>query len=136
MEKRSSGKAVKKKKATRKATRKKKRALHPADVRQEVLEMVEDHAHAMTQAVIEQAEQGQLATVKYLFEVANILPSPKDGSETSKEEDSLAETLLDRLNIPKVPVGMDQEEGIAVSEEKAEVSGEQADHKDESSGGE
>jgi len=125
-------KTAKKKKSTSKTTGKKNHKLHPEDVRHEVLEMVEDHAQAMTQAVIQQAEeQGQLATVKYLFEVANILPSPKDGSEASKEEDSLAETLLDRLNIPKVPVNRDEGEGFAVSEERSEADGEE---KEETSG--
>ena len=136
MEKRPKRKAVKKTKVAGKTTSKKKRTLHPAEVRQEVLEMVEDHAHKMTEAVIEQAEKGQLATVKYLFEVANILPPSNDGSEASKEEDSLAETLLERLNIPKVPVDRDGgEEAVAVSEETADSGGDRGDEKSESSGG-
>ena len=115
-EKKPKRRAAKKMKDTSTTTSRKKRGLHPADVRHDVLEMVEEHAHKMTEAVIEQAELGQLATVKYLFEAANILPAPKDGSEVSKEEDSLAETLLDRLNIPKVPVARDEEDDSIVPE--------------------
>lgn len=118
MQKRVKNKAAKKNTRGAKTKNKENAVAPPVDVRQEVLKMVENHAPTMTAAVIKQAEAGQLATVKYLFEAADILRAPKDASEGTKEkeEDSLAETLLDRLHIPKVPVAADEEENSVVSE--------------------
>ena len=48
--------------------------------------------------------------MKYLFEMANIFPTTDDGSQTSAREDSLAETLLNRLGIPTSPVVADEYE--------------------------
>jgi hypothetical protein len=46
--------------------------------------------------------------MKFLFEMANIFPTADDGSQTSAREDSLAETLLNRLGIPTSPVVADE----------------------------
>ena len=54
--------------------------------------------------------KGQLATVKYLFEVAEIYPASTDGSQATEDEDCLARTLLNRLDIPTEPVGRDDED--------------------------
>ncbi len=67
------------------------------EVRQECSKMVK-----------EEGKKGQLAPVKYLFEMANIFPTADDGSETSAKEESLAETLLHRLGIPTSPVVADE----------------------------
>ena len=72
--------------------------------------MVESHAAKMAQAVIGEGEKGQLATVKYLFEMAEIYPASTDGSHATADEDCLARTLLDRLDIPTEPVGRDEED--------------------------
>jgi hypothetical protein len=74
----------------------------------------------MAQAVID-GEKGQLATVKYLFEVAEIYPPATDGSQTSADEECLARTLLNRLNIPDEPIGRDEDD-----ESRAAVVGKKA----------
>jgi hypothetical protein len=106
--------AEKKSTGKRKSTRRKKE-LDPESVRNGISKLVKSHAEKMTEAVIEEGEKGQLATVKYLFEVAQIFPPATDGSEATSEEDSLAKTLLDRLNIPDKPVvGSDEEDSVVI----------------------
>jgi hypothetical protein len=110
---------MKKKKAKSKASAKKtgkkrakrntaKKPLDPAKVREDIAGIVKAGAKGITKAVMLQATQGQLAPAKYLLEMAGVYPLSTDGNETSKDEDSLAETLLDRLNIPKTPVVHDE----------------------------
>jgi len=116
------------KKAAKKKTAPKgksaKRELNPLAVRKNILKMVEAHADKMAQAVIGECEKGQLAPVKFLFEMANIFPPSTDGSQTSADEESLAGTLLDRLGIPRHPVVADEHEkgesGVILAK-KAEV---------------
>ncbi len=97
------------KKAAKKRQRRKKE-LDPAEVRKNISMLVQSQAKEMAAAVIDSGKKGQLAPVKYLFEVANIFPAPTDGSESTKDEDCLAETLLQRLNVPTTPV-VDNDEG-------------------------
>ena len=99
---------MKKKKAKSKTAAKKrakrntaKKPLDPAKVREDIAGIVKAGAKGITKAVMLQATQGQLAPAKYLLEMAGVYPLSTDENETSKDEDSLAETLLDRLNIPK-----------------------------------
>ena len=92
------------------AKRGKQAELHPVEVRKDISKLVEEHAEKLAQAVIGEGEKGQLAPVKFLFEMANIFPPPADGSVASAEEESLAETLLDRLGIPASPVVADEYE--------------------------
>jgi hypothetical protein len=114
------GAIIRKKKATGKragentgkeknAKRGKKR-LDPAEVRKDIAQMVDWEAAVMVQAVIDEGKKGQLATVKYLLEMAQIYPASTDGSQASAEEDSLAKTLLHRLNLPEEPIGRDEED--------------------------
>jgi hypothetical protein len=57
-----------------------------------------------------------------MLEVAHIFPTVNDGSEATREEDCLAKTLLDRLNIPDKPVGRDEEEDfVTIPPRKVEV---------------
>jgi hypothetical protein len=77
-------------------------------VRKQVCRIIEARAKKMTEAVAGQAESGQVGPAKFLFEVANIHPLVKDETEVTKREESLAETLLDRLGIPKTPVAADE----------------------------
>lgn len=76
-------------------------------MRKDVSVMIETGAKKMAQAVIERAKAGELATVKYLFEMSGVYPASKETEEGSPHEDSLAETLLHRLNIPLEPVNPD-----------------------------
>ena len=64
----------------------------------------------MTQAVIDEGKKGQLATVKYLLEMAAIYPASTDGSQASENEDCLARTLLNRLDLPDEPIARDEED--------------------------
>ena len=99
-----------KKPAKRKAAAKKEKETHPEDVRKEVSLMVESEATEMAQAVIDRGKMGELATVKYLFEMSGVFPPSSETKEGTPEEDSLAETLLHRLNIPIEPVKFEEED--------------------------
>ena len=112
--KKASGKDTKKaakKKKVRKSKPKKER--DAKEVRHECSKLVKEDAREVTVAVIGEAKKGQLGPMKYLFEMANIFPQADDGSQTSAEEDSLAETLLTRLGIPTHPVVADEYEKAA-----------------------
>src|SRR5260370_32550760 len=128
--------AMKKKKAKSKASGKKTttkstkatetKELNPAQVLKDISALVEAEAAELAVAVIGEGMKGQLSPVKFLFEMAHIFPPPTDESETSKDEDSLAETLLDRLNIPKRPLVHDElqkeeDEDVVVSQPKKDA---------------
>jgi hypothetical protein len=109
------------KKSSRKSSKKKSAAKkskepRPAEVRKEVTQMVHDGAAEMAEAVIAEGKKGQLATVKYLFEMSGVFPPPTDKPEGTPEEDCLAKTLLTRLNIPLEPVrrGDEDEEPVEI----------------------
>jgi len=87
-----------------------KKTLDPAEVRKNIAQMVDWEAAVMVQAVIDEGKKGQLATVKYLLEMAEIYPASGDGSQATAEEDSLAKTLLHRLNLPEEPIARDEED--------------------------
>ena len=93
--------------AKRKVTKKERDS---TDVRKECSKLVKAEATKITTAVISEGKRGQLGPMKYLFEMANIFPTADDGSQTSAREDSLAETLLNRLGIPTSPVVADEYE--------------------------
>jgi hypothetical protein len=98
------------KKAAKKKTRKGKPELNLKEVRKELAQMVGLEAAVMAKAVIDEGKKGQLATVKYLFEMAEIYPASTDGSQATTDEDSLAKTLLRRLNLPEEPIARDEED--------------------------
>lgn len=118
-----------KSKAGKKAVRKRKKAdvaeKDMAEVRKNLSKLVKAEAEHLTQAAIEQGKAGQLPTVKYLLEMAGIFPAGESEQKPpSKDEESLAETLLDRLGIPKEPVIADEyakeDEEIVMLPAKAE----------------
>jgi hypothetical protein len=116
-------KSAAKKSAKKKSATKAKRETNAADVRKKVSTMVKAKAVKLAEAVIgktedEVPEDLQLATVKYMFEVAAIYPPQADQDAATADEDCLAKTLLNRLNIPDVPIRRDEDE-VEVSEEKA-----------------
>lgn len=94
-------KAAQRKKSTNKAG---SNDLNPSGVRKDIAAMVEAEAQKLAGAVIEEGKKGQLATVKYLFEMAKIYPEALVEEERDEGEKSLAETLLENLGIPKDPV--------------------------------
>ena len=94
----------------RKSKPRAKKEINPAEVRKGLSKLVGTHAAKMAKAVISQGETGQLAPFKYLLEMASIYPTSTDGSQTTTEEESLAQTLLRRLEIPLTPVAADEYE--------------------------
>jgi hypothetical protein len=106
-------KKAKSKTAAKKTTKKSEpeletKELNPAQVLKNISALVEANADKLAGAVIGEGMKGQVSPVKYLFEMAHIYPQPPAASAPTKDEDSLAETLLDRLNIPKRPVVHDE----------------------------
>jgi hypothetical protein len=108
--KKAKGKTAAKPAAKKKSAVKDKQELNPAEMRSELADMVGLAAVLMTQAVIDEGKKGQLATVKYLLEMAQIYPLSTDGSHATENEDSLARTLLNRLDIPDEPIARDEED--------------------------
>jgi hypothetical protein len=108
--KKAKGKTAAKPAAKKKNAGKDKQELNPAEMRNELAGMVGLAAVLMTQAAINEGKKGQLATVKYLLEMAQIYPLSTDGSHATENEDSLARTLLNRLDIPDEPIARDEED--------------------------
>jgi len=74
-----------------------------------ISKVVKEHAMGMAQAVIGEGEKGQLAPTKYLLELAGVFPA-SDGSAPTEQEESLAETLFRKLNVPTTPVKLSDED--------------------------
>jgi len=119
--KKAKSKTASKKAAKKKSLGKGKKEMNPAEVRKDIAQMVDAEAAAMAQAVIGEGKKGQLAMVKYLFEMAKIYPEATDGSQSTTDEESLAATLMRRLDLPDEPIGRDEEDlpKAAPSAEKA-----------------
>jgi hypothetical protein len=108
---------TKKKKATtrptakKKSATKKKKQVDAAQVREDLAGIVKSEAKSITEAVMDQAMHGELAPAKYLLELAGVYPPANEGEQATEEEDCLAKTLLDRLNISrKAPHNEHEEE--------------------------
>lgn len=127
-------KAPPKKTAKGKRAPRSKKELNPIELRKDIAKIVGSGAKKMTLAVMDQAMHGQLAPAKYLFEVAAIYPPATDGSQSTAEEDSLAQTLLHRLNIPLEPVKLDEEDEPATMVIPASGSGKTEPRVDDASG--
>ncbi len=106
IKKKAKGKQAKKS-AKKSSSMKKQKELHPAEVRKDLSLMIEESAHEIAEAVIAEGKKGQIAAMKYLLESAKIFPAPPEGEQASAEEDSLAKTLLHRLNLPVEPIDLD-----------------------------
>lgn len=112
IKKKAKGKTAAKKVGKKRSTSRRKNSkkeLNPVGTWKDVAALVESHAAAMAEAVIEEGEKGRVSPVKFLFEMAKIGPPP-EGAETTEEEESLAKTLFRTLNIPMTPVASDQYE--------------------------
>jgi hypothetical protein len=102
-----------------------------AEVRKELVKLVKESAQEMVAAVIGEGKKGQVSPVKYLLEETHIFPLPEaDVNAPSKYEECLAETLLDRLGIPKTPVAAD--EYAKDDEEKVTLPAKQAESEESS----
>jgi hypothetical protein len=79
-----------------------------AEVRKDLVKLVKNAAQEMAAAVVDEGKKGQVSPVKFLLELAGIFPVPEaEVNAPDQREESLAETLLDRLGIPKTPVAAD-----------------------------
>jgi hypothetical protein len=110
MKKKAKGKTTTKKTAKKKSSPRGKRERNPLAVHDDIAKIVEQGAKEITKAVMEQAKAGQLGPAKYLLEMAEIYPLATDGSFSTADEESLAATLLRRLDIPDEPVTRDEED--------------------------
>jgi len=110
IKKKAKSKTVAKRAAKTTSPRRRGKELNPAEVRKDIEQMVDSSAALMVKAVIDEGKKGQLATVKYLLEVAKIFPAAKDEEQATSEEDCLAKTLLHRLNLPEEPIVRDGDE--------------------------
>src|SRR3979411_1314410 len=91
-------------KAPKKASAKKQKPANPAEMRQSVTDMVESEMTNITHAVVEEAKKGQLATVKYLFEVSGVYPSATEQSQGKPEEgETLARMFMTWFGLPLEP---------------------------------
>jgi len=90
--------------AAKKSSAKTQKPANPVEMRQSVTDMVESEMMNITHAVVEEAKKGQLATVKYLFEVSGVYPGATGLSQAKPEEgETLARMLLTRLGVPLEP---------------------------------
>jgi len=110
------GKTKAKKSAKGSSSAKTKKAVDPAEVRKDIAKIVGSGAKKVAKAVMEGALKGQLAPARFLFEVAGVYPAVTDGEQATEEEDCLAKTLLDRLNIPKKPAQEEDDEPAATGD--------------------
>ena len=118
------------KKSAGRTTRKERKAVDLAEVRKDIANIVGSEATEMTHAVVDDALKGQLAPVKYLFEVAGLYPAAGEAAEPKPEEDSLARTLLRRLGLPEDPVIVPEDlppAPLALPAPRHELSGQPAD---------
>jgi len=110
IKKRVRDKTTGKKKSNKSTKPRLKKETNPADVRKQVSRIVEAEAVGMTRAVVDEAKKGQLAPVRYLFEMANIFPTQTDPEKATEEEDCLAKILLSRIEAPAKPESNDEDE--------------------------
>lgn len=109
--------ATTKKPAKKKKTRAKKQS-DPAQVREQLAVMVKSKARGITKELVDHAMHGELAPAKYLLEMAGVFPATTEDGQTTQEEDCLAKTLLDRLNVPHKPAADSPEGDEQENEEK------------------
>jgi hypothetical protein len=101
-------------KGAKKSSRKDKNAVDLVEVRKDITNIVGAGASEMTKAMVDEALKGELAPVRYLFEVAGLYPAAGDAA-VKPEEDSLARTLLRRLGLPEDPVIVPEDERVRVN---------------------
>jgi hypothetical protein len=104
--------------AKKDAKKRLKKEIDPAVVRKQVSQIVKSEATEMTQAVVEEAKKGQLAPVRYLFEMAKIFPEQVSPEQATEEEDCLAKILLSRIDAPQKPE-TDEDEAVHTEEEQS-----------------
>jgi hypothetical protein len=93
------------KKTTAKKSADKGKDANPVEMRQQITNIAGIAMDGIAKAVVDDAKKGQLATVKYLFEVIGVYPRVSDDENANKpEEDTLARRLIQRLGLPEGPL--------------------------------
>jgi hypothetical protein len=80
-----------------------------AEVRKDITNIVGSSAAALTRAVVGIGLTGQLAPVKYLFEVTGLYPAT-ESIEAKPDQEALAHTLMRRMNLTERPIASDDDE--------------------------
>jgi hypothetical protein len=124
--KKAKGKIATKPTEKKKGDAKGEKELDPAEVRKDISQMVKVDARNMTEAVIDEGLKGQLATVKFLLEMAGVYPPATEMTEPTENEESLAKTLLRRLNLPEEPIQRDDDGELVTIAVVKNASGEDA----------
>ena len=134
------GKATVPKKAAKKRSTRKLKDADLAGIRKKITNIVSSEAPGMAKAGVGEALKGELAPMKYLFEVAGLYP-PAEGTEERPEQNSLARMLLDKLGLPEKKEVCEEDESWVSLEPAGSKAGQedQGEDKvaeaDESSGG-
>lgn len=76
-------------------------------LREEIRELVGSNALAMVEIAIEEVDKGHYLAMKYLFEMIGLFPESATAREQAPQEESLARTLLRRLQLPAVEAAAD-----------------------------
>jgi hypothetical protein len=89
-------------------------------VRNRVANLIFDKSQAMAERVVQTVtEGGQVAALKYLWEMSGLFPF--EGSDENGERESLAKILLERMGLQgKIPATTGDEEGDVESEDDEE----------------
>ncbi len=74
-----------------------------ATARDSIKRVVRTRAVEIVEKVIDSEGSGRVAQAKFLFEIAGVYP-PREESRAGVGEESLAQVLLGRLNLPVEPV--------------------------------
>jgi len=95
--------------ASRKAASTAKKPLKPVDlsvVREQIAKLVGNRAVGMVKTTMNEVDKGHYLAMKYLFEMIGLCPAPPEGD--AAQDDSLAKTLLRRLQLPELePPGVE-----------------------------
>jgi putative lipoic acid-binding regulatory protein len=90
-------------------------------VEEEIARLVRQNAVDMVEHTIQEVCNGHYPAMRYLFEMAGL--RPKTGVEDAPQEDSLARTLLERLQLLKAETASSEVEGRPSSEGAEQESG-------------
>jgi hypothetical protein len=80
----------------------KRKAKNLSELREQITDMVTGEAVGLVKTTIEEADKGHFAAMKYLFEMIGLYPAP--GAEEPEADDTLAKTLIRRLQLPEEPI--------------------------------
>jgi hypothetical protein len=87
------------KKARPVAKKKAAKRVDLGNVREQITNLVGNHAVKMVEITMGEVSKGHYLTMKYLFEMIGLCPATTPAEEL--QEDSLAKTLLRRLRLPE-----------------------------------